>query len=75
MVKKKQSVFNYKHCNYYGINISSRDLNGIVDTVVCMFCMVYGRECDKDSESGRNITEPIISNMLQHSLMTTTVHI
>ncbi len=46
--KQRKASFIDKHCDQYGLKIVTRGPKGNVDSVVCRFCITFGREDDND---------------------------
>ncbi len=53
--KQRKASFIDKHCDQYGLKIVTRGPKGNVDSVVCRFCVTFGREDDNgDCGVGNN---------------------
>ncbi len=52
--KQRKASFIDKHCDQYGLKIVTSGPKGNVDSVVCRFCVTFGREDDDDCGVGNN---------------------
>ena len=50
--KRHKSAFIEQHCAQYGLRVTARDDKGEVESVVCIFCLVFKREDDDDEDYG-----------------------
>ncbi len=46
--KQRKASFIDKHCDQYGLKVVTRGPKGNVHSVVCRFCVTFGREDDND---------------------------
>jgi hypothetical protein len=53
--KRHKSSFIERHCDQYGLRITTRNDKGEVESVVCRFCLAFKREeCDDDDDDDDN---------------------
>lgn len=46
---KRRPAFIERHCDEYGLQVASRNADGVVESVMCRFCIAFGREQSGDS--------------------------
>ena len=56
--KKRVTPFNEKHTLDYGLKVSGRSLSGlVVESVMCRFCFIFGKEGKERKETKKNNNE------------------